>query len=122
MADSPTRDSESRRVFRAIADPVRRRILDRLAVEGETPALNLGDGFAASQPALSKHLRVLRDAGLVRVRRSGRSQLYSLRPAPLRDVDQWIDLYRRFWEERLDDLGRHLDRNPDSDDRSAEPE
>lgn len=99
-------------VFRAIADPLRRSILDRLARDGATPALELGAGFAGSQPALSKHLRVLRTAGLVRVRREGRRQLYSLEPRPLAQVERWISLYRSFWVERLDALARHLDRTP----------
>ena len=96
-------------VFRAIADPARRRILDRLSTSGESAALDLGHGFKASQPALSKHLKMLRDAGLVRVRRSGRQQIYTLNPRPLREIERWIEPYRRFWEERLDALGRHLD-------------
>ncbi len=97
-------------VFRAIADPQRRSILDQLARSGATPALQLGEGFAGSQPALSKHLRVLRSAGLVRVRREGRRQLYSLDPRPLVRVERWISLYRTFWSDRLDALARHLDR------------
>lgn len=101
--------SQSIRVFRAIADPARRAILTRLALEGAKPAMALGKGFRASQPALSKHLRVLRDAGLVRAERSGRQQIYELEPEPLRVVDEWIDTYRRFWNDRLDALGRHLE-------------
>lgn len=97
------------RVFRAIADPARRAILTRLAVEGAKPAMALGKGFRASQPALSKHLRVLRDAGLVRVERSGRQLIYELEPEPLRVVDEWIATYRRFWTDKLDALGRHLE-------------
>jgi len=103
-------ERRSRRLYRAIADPTRRRILDRLAVRGRAPALQLGEGFKASQPALSKHLRILRQAGLVSVQREGRSQIYSLDPAPLLEVDAWIETYRRFWAERLDELGRFLDR------------
>ena len=98
-------------VFRAIADPLRRGILDRLARDGATAALQLGDGFDGSQPALSKHLRVLRTAGLVRVRRDGRRQLYSLDPRPLAHVERWISLYRAFWADRLDNLARHLDQS-----------
>ena len=97
-------------VFRAIADPARRAILDRLARLGPTPALDLGAGFHGTQPALSKHLRVLRDAHLVRVRRDGRRQLYTIAPEPLASVERWISLYRAFWEDRLDNLARHLDR------------
>jgi DNA-binding transcriptional ArsR family regulator len=97
------------RVFRAIADPARRAILTRLAREGAKPALALGKGFRASQPALSKHLKVLRDAGLVRTERAGRQRIYELEPEPLRAVDEWIATYRRFWTEKLDALGRHLE-------------
>ncbi|MEZ5965507.1 MAG: metalloregulator ArsR/SmtB family transcription factor [Planctomycetota bacterium] len=99
-------------VFRAIADPARRGILDRLARQGATAALELGRDFHGSQPALSKHLRVLRTAGLVRVRRDGRQQLYTIRPQPLASIERWISLYRRFWEGRLDALARHLDKRP----------
>lgn len=84
-------------------------MLDRLCEHGEAAALELGRGFKASQPALSKHLKILRDAGLVRVRRDGRMQIYSLEPKPLLEVVSWIETYRRFWEDRLDALGRHLD-------------
>jgi DNA-binding transcriptional ArsR family regulator len=99
-------------VFKAIADPARRGILDDLARRGATPALELGRDFHGSQPALSKHLRVLRTAGLVRVRREGRRQLYSISPRPLAVVERWISLYRSFWEDRLDQLARHLDEQP----------
>lgn len=109
MAKRIATDRRSRRVYRAIADPSRRRILDTLAREGETPALDLGGSFRASQPALSRHLRVLRDAGLVQVRRDGRKQLYRLDPDPLKEIDAWIEAYRRFWTERLDALGQYLD-------------
>ena len=109
LAGMPTAAPEQD-VFRAIADPARRAILDRLARQGPTPALDLGVGFDGSQPALSKHLRVLRDAHLVRVRRDGRNQLYTIAPAPLASVERWISLYRSFWESRLDALARHLDR------------
>lgn len=96
-------------VFCAISDPSRRNILDQLARSGATPALQLGKDFAGSQPALSKHLRVLRRAGLVDVQRVGRNQIYSLVPGPLAAVERWVSLYRSFWEERLDALSRHLD-------------
>jgi DNA-binding transcriptional ArsR family regulator len=102
-------ERRTRRLYRAIADPARRRILDRLVEHGETPALGLGRNFRGSQPALSKHLRVLRDAGLVRVRRQGRMQVYRLDPAPLHEVAAWIEKYRIFWSERLDALGHYLD-------------
>ncbi len=109
MSERDDRAVKRRKVFRAIADPARRRMLDRLRDHGETAALELGRDFEASQPALSKHLKILRDAGLVRVRRDGRMQMYSLNPKPLLEVVSWIENYRRFWEDRLDALGRHLD-------------
>ena len=109
MAISRAENARSRQVFRAIADPVRRGILDRLKPGSEIAALDLGERLATSQPALSKHLKVLREAGLVQSRREGRMQYYSICPEPLREVYEWIEAYRRFWEDRLDALGRHLD-------------
>lgn len=109
-----TNRTEARRqnVFRALGDGVRRRILDRLAADGETPALALGDEFDVSQPAVSKHLKVLRDAGLVRVRRVGRSQIYDLARDGLQPAQDWFEQLQRFWNARLDALGRHLDSAP----------
>ena len=95
-------------VFRAVSDPTRRAILDRLA-EGPAPATSLQAGFQMSQPAISQHLRVLREAGLVGVRRQGRYRHYHLRPEKLRAVHDWVETYRRFWDERLDALGQYLD-------------
>ena len=99
-------------VFRAIADPARRRILDLLAGGdrhvGELHA-GLAPEFDFSQPALSQHLRVLRDAGLVTQHREGRHQRYALRAEPLRAVIGWVAPYERFWEGRLRALGAYLD-------------
>jgi|SRR4030095_11847749 DNA-binding transcriptional ArsR family regulator len=89
--------------FTAIADPVRRGIVDRLA-EGEKSAGELGGGFGISQPAVSKHLRVLREAGLVVARAQGQRRVYRLNPAPLERVDSWLARYRRLWEDRIDSL------------------
>jgi DNA-binding transcriptional ArsR family regulator len=69
----------------------------------------LVERIALSQPGVSKHLRVLRDAGLVDVRPQAQRRLYVLRPEPLTEVDAWLEPYRRFWADRLDDLERHLD-------------
>lgn len=102
-------------VFHAIADPTRRAILDRLR-DGELAASDLLTPFRISQPALSQHLAVLRRAGLVRQRKSGRRRLYSVEPAPLRAIADWISLYDRFWTEKLDNLGRYLARQ-----RAASP-
>jgi DNA-binding transcriptional ArsR family regulator len=65
-----------------------------------------------SQPGVSKHLKVLRKAGLVAVRPDGKRRLYALRPEPLAEVDQWLEPYRAFWSKRLDALERHLEENP----------
>lgn len=95
-------------VFRAIADPTRRAILDRLR-GGPSPVNELADDFAQSRPAISKHLKVLRDARLVSEQRVGRERLYKLEPAPLRQVVGWIEGYRAFWQINLDSLKRYLE-------------
>jgi DNA-binding transcriptional ArsR family regulator len=93
--------------FELLAEPNRRRILDLLR-DGERPVGELVDRLSMSQPAVSKHLRVLRDAGLVDVRVDAQRRLYRLRPEPLREVDAWIAPYRQLWEDRLARLERHL--------------
>jgi DNA-binding transcriptional ArsR family regulator len=98
--------------FEVLAEPNRRRILDLLRAE-ERPVGDLVRLLAASQPSVSKHLRVLRDAGLVDVRVDAQRRLYRVRPEPLREVARWLEPYRRLWESRLDDLERHLDQMPD---------
>jgi DNA-binding transcriptional ArsR family regulator len=95
----------------ALAEPHRRQILDLLR-DRERHAGELVESLELSQPGVSKHLRVLREAGLVAVRRDGKRRLYSLCPAPLVEVDQWLEPYRAFWSERLDALERHLEENP----------
>jgi DNA-binding transcriptional ArsR family regulator len=104
------RPSAHEDVFRAIADPTRRALLDRLREEGERTVGQLADEFDTTLPAVSQHLKVLRDAGLVRVTQNGRQRLYRIEPAPLRDVGAWISHFERFWETRLDELGLYLDR------------
>ena len=94
--------------FTAIADPVRRRIVERLAA-GEKTAGELGEGFAMSQPAVSKHLRVLREAGLVVARAQAQRRLYRLNPAPLAEVDAWLARCRDFWKESLDSLKEYVE-------------
>ena len=93
--------------FDLIAEPNRRRILDAL-LDGEQPVGNLVASLALSQPAVSKHLRVLREGGLVNVRTDAQRRLYSLRPAPLREIDGWLAPYRALWTSRLDRLEQHL--------------
>jgi DNA-binding transcriptional ArsR family regulator len=99
-------------VFRVLAEPKRRRILDLLR-EGERPVGDLVDELASSQPAVSKHLRVLRDAGLVDVRVDAQRRLYRVRTQPLQELDDWLTPYRALWARSLDDLARHLDTMPD---------
>jgi DNA-binding transcriptional ArsR family regulator len=97
--------------FDVLAEPNRRRILDLLRAE-ERPVGDLVAELSVSQPAVSKHLRILRDAGLVEVRPDAQRRLYRVRPEPLRAIDEWLEPYRRMWAARLDDLERHLDSMP----------
>jgi DNA-binding transcriptional ArsR family regulator len=101
-------------VFQAIADPTRRRILALLA-GGELPVNALAGQFHTSVSAVSQHLRVLRDAGLVRVRQAGRERLYRLDADPLREVAAWAGEYERFWDEKLGALGAHLEAGPEQE-------
>ena len=101
--------------FEIIAEPNRRRILD-LLVDGERPVGDLVEELAVSQPAVSKHLRILRDAGLVEVRSDAQRRLYRVRAEPLQAVDAWLEPYRALWSARLDDLERHLDAMDDDTD------
>ena len=95
-------------LFETLAEPNRRRILDLLR-EGERPAGDVVLALAISQPGVSKHLRILREAGLVRVRPDGRERLYSLAPDGLAEIDAWLEPYRRFWKRRLDALDQHME-------------
>ena len=97
-------------VFEALADPVRRDILALLR-QGERPAGTLVEALALPQPSISKHLRTLREAGLVRARVDGPRRLYSLDPTPLAVLDAWLAPYRAFWADKLDALGDHLKRS-----------
>ena len=97
-------------VFRAIADPTRRALLDQLRT-GSRPVTELARAFRTSRPAISKHLRVLREARLVREHREGRMRHYELTPAPLGDAIKWIESYRAFWAVNLTNLKRHLEGN-----------
>jgi DNA-binding transcriptional ArsR family regulator len=95
-------------VFEVLAEPRRRRILD-LVRDGERSVSELVAELAASQPAVSKHLRVLREAGLVESRVDEQRRLYRLRPEPLRELDTWLAPYRQAWSSSLDQLEAHLD-------------
>jgi DNA-binding transcriptional ArsR family regulator len=97
--------------FAVLAEPTRREILDLLR-DGERPVGDLVDRLAISQPAVSKHLRVLRDAGLVEVRADAQRRLYRVRPQPLVEIDEWLAPYRQLWSRSFDRLERHLEDNP----------
>jgi DNA-binding transcriptional ArsR family regulator len=92
-----------------LADPTRRRIVELLA-EGDRTAGALAAEFAVTRPAVSRHLRVLRETGLVQAREQGTSRVYSLDPAPLEELDAWLARYRGFWAQRLDALETQLRR------------
>jgi DNA-binding transcriptional ArsR family regulator len=94
--------------FTVLAEPTRRRILDEL-VRAEASVGTLVDALALPQPTVSKHLRVLRDAGFVTCRRQAQQRIYGLDPEPLEAVAAWLEPYRRLWERHLDALERHLD-------------
>lgn len=98
--------------FEVIAEPNRRHILDLLRT-AERPVGELVDELGVSQPGVSKHLRILREAGLVEVRSEAQRRIYSIRTEPLRAIDEWLEPYRLLWSSRLDDLERHLDGMPD---------
>ncbi len=93
----------------ALADPTRRELVGLLAA-GELPAGELAARFPVSRPAISRHLRVLREAGLVRSRVEGKRRLYALDPAPLRELDDWLEPYRELWAQRLDALDTEIAR------------
>jgi DNA-binding transcriptional ArsR family regulator len=95
-------------VFAVIAEPTRRRILDRLR-GAELSVGELVQGLGVSQPAMSKHLRVLREAGLVTSRIAARQRIYGIHAVPLQALDAWLAPYRELWEHHLDALERHLD-------------
>lgn len=95
------------RTFSALADPTRRRILEHLA-HGDRCVTDLAKPYSMSLPAVSKHLRVLERAGLVRRRRDGRVHRLKLEAKPMHDAQRWIEEYRRFWEESFDRLAEYL--------------
>lgn len=100
-------------VFEVIAEPNRRRILDLLYADARSVG-ELVDALGMNQPAVSKHLRVLKAARMVDVEVDAQRRVYRLRAEPLRELEAWLQPYRRFWSKRLDSLGEHLDRMPDS--------
>ena len=95
-------------LLEVLADPSRRRVLELLRTDDRT-VTELVDSLDMSQPAVSKHLRVLRDAGLVEARAEAQRRIYTLRAEPLAELDAWLVPYRKFWRGRLAALQRHLD-------------
>ena len=95
--------------FEALAEPTRRRIGELLA-DGERSAGEIASHFSTSRPGVSRHLRVLHEHGLVTTRQAGTRRLYSLDPAPLEEVDAWLERYRCFWTNRLDALDTEIRR------------
>jgi DNA-binding transcriptional ArsR family regulator len=95
----------------ALVDPTRRAVLDVL-LGGEQPVGEIVDRLRLTQPQASKHLRVLREAGLVRVRKDAQRRFYSVDPGPMVDVDAWLSPYRRLWNDSLDRLEQHLEDQP----------
>jgi DNA-binding transcriptional ArsR family regulator len=102
-------------------EPTRRRILDHIRAD-ERSVSELVEALGMTQPGVSRHLKVLRDAGLVTVRSDAQRRIYRLRSAPLRDLDEWLDPYRAEWSGRLDALGRHLERTAHSTHPEFRPE
>lgn len=98
--------------FEVLAEPRRRQILDLLR-DGERPVGELVERLTLAQPTVSKHLKVLREVGLVEVRVDAQRRLYRLRTQPLVEIDAWLAPYREIWERSLDALERHLDTMPD---------
>jgi DNA-binding transcriptional ArsR family regulator len=111
--------------FDVLGDPVRRRILELLA-DGERSAGEIaaavGGEFGISQPAVSQHLKLLREHGFARVRAEGTRRLYAVDPDPLREIEAWLDRFRRFWNQHLDALGTELARGQRARRRAATPD
>jgi DNA-binding transcriptional ArsR family regulator len=103
MARSPTTSD----AFHAVAEPRRRQILDLLA-RGERPVNDVVESLGLAQPQVSKHLKVLKKVGLVRVRRSGRQRLYKLNAEPLKPIHDWVKSFEQFWDESFDRLDDYL--------------
>lgn len=98
--------------FTVLAEPNRRRLLDLLQ-EGPQSVNTLVNAIGMSQPVVSKHLRIMKEAGLVTVKAEGQRRFYQIDARPLREMDAWLAPYRRFWSTRLDALEQHLDQNPE---------
>lgn len=106
MAEAPDQDT----IFKAIADPTRREILSVLVgVRQGMPIGELSEHFPATRQGVTRHIRVLEEAGLVRLEKQGRERLCHADPAALQTVYNWVSVYRQFWAEKLDALGKFLD-------------
>jgi DNA-binding transcriptional ArsR family regulator len=105
--------------FQALADPTRRAVLDLLR-QGSQPAGHIASAFPISRPAISKHLRLLRRAHLVRERREGRNRVYRLNPEPLKAVDSWLEQYRGFWRANLAGLKTFVEAEYARESRAAQ--
>lgn len=103
-----SRHQAAQDVYTAIADPTRRAILQRLG-GGEASVTLLAEQFDVTLSAVSQHIRILREAGLVTVRKAGRERVYTLNAAPLQSVSEWLRFYEPFWNDRLAALGTYLD-------------
>jgi DNA-binding transcriptional ArsR family regulator len=106
--------------FQALADPTRRAVLDLLR-QGSQAAGQIASAFPVSRPAISKHLRLLRRAHLVREHREGRNRVYQLNPEPLRAVDTWLNQYRVFWTASLNNLKAFVEAEYEKEPKSASP-
>jgi DNA-binding transcriptional ArsR family regulator len=95
--------------FAVLSDPHRRAVL-RLLRDGERSVGEIGEELELGQPGLSKHLRVLRESGLVRVRKDAQRRFYAILPEPIAEIDEWLEPYRDLWNGHLEALGRHLDK------------
>ena len=107
----PRMSAATATTFDVLAEPSRRRILD-LLLERPRSVGELVERLGLTQPGTSKHLRVLREAGLVRVRKDAQRRWYELQPEPLAEIDRWLEPYRALWATRLDALEKHLDETP----------
>jgi DNA-binding transcriptional ArsR family regulator len=96
--------------FEALSDPVRKKIVELLA-QRDLPAGKIAEGFSVSRPAVSRHLRILRNSDLVSCRESAQQRIYRLNPTALDEIDDWLRRCRRFWNERLDALEKRLDKS-----------
>lgn len=103
-----SRAAASSDTFHAVADPTRRAILDQLRT-GSAPVTAIAANFRMSRPAVSKHLRILREARLVTEKRDGRQRVYELTPGPLLECAHWLEQYRHFWQVNLLSLKRHVE-------------